>query len=290
VSKPGGDTPRRASLRFALFFPLLWLIAGLVQAGLRGLPLRPGDELGARIESVAATLVGALAAALLLGGGIRGFAKRYRIAVDRWSVPQLLAGIAGAAAFVGVVILVESIAGPERGIEWARFDKHRLLEALAYTAVVACFEEFAFRGFLLATVLWVATPLRALLVTSTLFALAHVFVDSASGASGLVDLAPQAALGVLLCLLSLATGRIWLGVGLHWGIDALLSLAGTRTVAPGVAVLSRAAPPIWLEDVIITVLAAICALVLLGGITGAARFARLPVLAEPSDRLPLRTS
>ena len=117
------------------------------------------------------------------------------------------------AIFAGIMIMV--MAGILAGAGWLQAEMVRDLRPFTYVPVlvlVAFYEEYLFRGFLLNAM---GRPCIALVISSMLFGLAH----------GLNPVAGWAAvIGISLCGLligwaTLRTGSLWLAVGLHLGWD-----------------------------------------------------------------------
>ena len=85
--------------------------------------------------------------------------------------------------------------------------------SLALFAVVAFAEEALFRGYIFQTTIQAITFLPAMILFSTLFALAHWGNPNVS-AGGLVNIAIA---GVWLSFAYMKTRSLWLPFGLHWG-------------------------------------------------------------------------
>ncbi|MGB5873415.1 MAG: type II CAAX endopeptidase family protein, partial [Bacteroidota bacterium] len=85
--------------------------------------------------------------------------------------------------------------------------------SLALFAVVAFAEEALFRGYIFQTTIQAITFLPAMILFSTLFALAHWGNPNVS-AGGIVNIAVA---GVWLSFAYMKTRSLWLPFGLHWG-------------------------------------------------------------------------
>jgi len=171
--------------------------------------------------------------------------------VERRSQPELAAArmgelLAGAAGGIGLTMLVVAIlwfAGAYHGT-WRGLGDLSAPTLMAIGA--ALMEELLARGFLLGLVERWAGSLAALVLTALLFGAAH-FDNSGAGLWPMVALmlGPGLALGAAY----LATGRLWLPIGLHFGWNfgqsGLFGLLDSGASFPSVIDASIAGP-YWL--------------------------------------------
>jgi membrane protease YdiL (CAAX protease family) len=225
---------------FALALAAAVLLAGPVTLALRGMGV--AAETGAVVRR--ALLVAVLAVLLV---GLRPWRDR----------PPGTWGLHGGAArpldaALGVVlafVLLGALVAGEGAAGWFRWDEAkgasklsgRWPALLATAAVVAVAEELFFRGWLLGRFRRRLGPFAAAAATSALFALPHLFKETAAPrglsadpagawaalsawASSAIDLSVSAGrmagmflLGLALAAAFLRTRSLWLGIGLHGG-------------------------------------------------------------------------
>jgi membrane protease YdiL (CAAX protease family) len=93
-----------------------------------------------------------------------------------------------------------------------------VIESLVLTIAIAVNEETMMRGYVLQTLKWGYGAVPALLITSIVFGSMHIFNPGAS----LAGVLGTGAAGLLLGYGYLATGRLWLSIGLHFGWNLAL--------------------------------------------------------------------
>ncbi len=132
-------------------------------------------------------------------------------------------GVGG--ALMGLVLIAASVAlvpmlGGTVSLDWESLRLGALLGWSAVFLVAASWEEVIFRGYIFQ---WAGRGMgwvMATLVLSGGFGLAHGANPNVTP-MGLLNIALA---GVLLSLAYLATGRLWLAMGLHWGWNAAQAL------------------------------------------------------------------
>jgi membrane protease YdiL (CAAX protease family) len=126
----------------------------------------------------------------------------------------------GVGTLVGIGIVLASVAviGLAGGLTIAPSDAPLFaVAALASAATAACMEELIVRGVVLRTLEhWVGTWL-ALALTAALFGALHL---ANPGATWISALTVASTGGFVLGLAYVATRRLWLAVGLHFGVNA----------------------------------------------------------------------
>lgn len=120
-----------------------------------------------------------------------------------------------------------------------------MVKPFAEMAFVALIEEILFRGILFRLLQRALNTWGALVLSSILFALAHL----PNAGITLLAVGITAAAGMMLAAAYLATGRLWLGVGLHfaWNYlsDGVFSFPTSSHPAKGL-VQGRLSGPEWL--------------------------------------------
>jgi membrane protease YdiL (CAAX protease family) len=124
-------------------------------------------------------------------------------------------GFVGGVAFIGVTCAAILATG---GAEFryalsAPGDAVRLLGPLALFGVFAAAEEFYLRGYPVKVLDESWGRVAAVLLTSVVFSLMHLFNPGA----GVLPLVNVALAGVILALVYLRSGSLWVAVGFHWG-------------------------------------------------------------------------
>lgn len=131
----------------------------------------------------------------------------------------LLGGALGGAATAGVFLAFVAL-GAATATGWTPelfrsnpVGFHRTFWGLLVLfAVQGAGEEILVRGYLLQSLLEVASPRVAVVVSSLLFGLAHG-LNPAAQALGLLNIV---LMGVVFAVTYLRTGRLWAAIGLHW--------------------------------------------------------------------------
>jgi hypothetical protein len=126
--------------------------------------------------------------------------------------------VVGTLAGLGIVLAAVAVIGVTGGLSIAPSGEPLFaLAALASAATAACMEELVVRGVVLRTLEhWVGTWL-ALGLTAALFGALHLANPSATWISALTVALTG---GLVLGLAYVATRRLWLAVGLHFGVNA----------------------------------------------------------------------
>jgi len=160
---------------------------------------------------------------LTVGLGYGAFAWCVRRFEKRQPTEIALAGAplaVGAGTLVGMGIVLASVAviGFAGGLSIVRSGEPLFaIAALASAATAACMEELVVRGVVLRTLEhWFGTWL-ALAATAALFGALHL---ANPGATWISALTVALTGGLVLGLAYVATRRLWLAVGLHFGVNA----------------------------------------------------------------------
>jgi membrane protease YdiL (CAAX protease family) len=135
------------------------------------------------------------------------------LALDRRPVLDVLAGIAIAiAAMVGIFVAEFRLGGIY--VTHIAFDSKAALIIGLFLAAIALIDEITMRGMLVSglSLALGGRPFLAVLIGGVLFGLTHMFFDGASALSVIGNSLG----GVVYGLAFVLTGRIWLGVGLHF--------------------------------------------------------------------------
>jgi len=135
------------------------------------------------------------------------------LAIDRRPVLDVLAGIAiTTAAMVGIFTVELGLGGIHA--THAVFDSKAALIIGLFLAANALIDEITMRGMLVSGLSLVlgGRPFLAVLIGGILFGMTHMFFDGASWLSVIGNSLG----GVIYGLAFVLTGRIWLGVGLHF--------------------------------------------------------------------------
>lgn len=135
------------------------------------------------------------------------------LAIDRRSVIDIGAGLLIAtAAMIGIYVL-ELVFGGIRSVP-AVFDSAAAMTLALFLILDAFVEEFLMRGMLISGLALVlgGRSLIAVLIAGVLFGITHMFFDGASSLSVISNSLG----GVIYGLAFVLTGRLWLGLGLHF--------------------------------------------------------------------------
>jgi membrane protease YdiL (CAAX protease family) len=163
---------------------------------------------------LAGVLAGLWAATRLAPPLLRELARV--LAPSRQALAELAVGVAGAVLLVGAIYAVDLAVG------WItlgsfRVAAHEVKQLAAYAllyVLIAVNEEVVFRGVVLGLVARAAGPAWGLLLSSALFAAAHVLdVTSWQWLVGIL------LLGFLFGELYLMGRSLWLPIGAHWGLQ-----------------------------------------------------------------------
>lgn len=155
---------------------------------------------------------------------------------------ELPAGVLVGVALIGSVCAVLAVAG---GLRVTGLAGGNLLKPLADMVLAAVVEEIVFRAVVLRILAaWLGTR-TALVVSSLLFALAHLPNNGFSA----MAFAALVVAGLLLAAAYLVHQRVWLPIGLHFGwnftTEGLFSLASSGQAAQGY-LQTQLAGPEWL--------------------------------------------
>lgn len=120
-----------------------------------------------------------------------------------------------------------------------------LLESILFMIGVAVAEEVIMRGYVLQSLRIVSSPVAALVVSSVLFGLVHT-MNPGSSIRGIIG---TAAAGSLLGYGYLATGRLWLPIGIHFAWNfaegTIFGFAVSGADLPSIIRQSVSGPTIW---------------------------------------------
>ncbi len=138
---------------------------------------------------------------------------------DRLALQDLLVGTALPALMLGLVFVLEWLAGwlTVEGFAWSEVD---LLEVLLRTGmmfmifiIVGWYEELLFRGYWLENLIEGAGPVWAVLISSAAFSLGH-FQNPGFSLNAFIGLLLA---GFFFAYTVRRSGRLWLAIGLHIG-------------------------------------------------------------------------
>jgi membrane protease YdiL (CAAX protease family) len=135
------------------------------------------------------------------------------LTIDRRTVPDIGAGLTIATAAMTGVLVVELMLGVASATGGA-FGPVAVLEFGLFLILSGLVDEILMRGMLVSglALLLGGRPLAAVLIASVLFGSTHIFFEGASTLS----LISNSLGGVMYGLAFILTGRIWLGLGLHF--------------------------------------------------------------------------
>lgn len=173
----------------------------------------------------------------LLASGLMLLAHRfYALRLERRAVAEFrLAGAAGelARGLLGRLLLVSSVFALLAALQVFRLQGSQpvpiadLLVGLGDMLLVASFEEILVRGIVFKAMEQVWGSLAGLLMSSLLFGLLHLPNEGSTWLSTL----NVAVAGALFAAAYLASGRLWLGIGLHFGWNFGVSRLFSATVS-----------------------------------------------------------
>jgi membrane protease YdiL (CAAX protease family) len=178
---------------------------------------------------ISGTMGSFAAGAIANATSIRVFERKPLLAVGlNWhsgSIRNLWIGVAA-----GITAAILIIGGPI-AVGAANFEitpeNPGSLSAAAFVTVILIFgavgEELLFRGYGFQILLGAIGPIFTLVLTSMLFGWAHTANQNAS-ALGIIN---TVGFGVVLGYAFIRSGDLWLPIGLHFGWNWILSLAGT---------------------------------------------------------------
>jgi len=203
------------------------ILTGILAGALRLGSAEPELWLGRPRSPTTMTAAGAIYAlaafALTVALGYGAFAWCVRRLERRAPTEIALAGAPRAVGLgtlvgIGIVLVAVVVIGLAGGLSIAPSGEPLFaVAALASAATAACMEELLVRGVVLRTLEhWVGTWL-ALAVTAALFGALHLTNPGATWISALTIALTG---GLILGLAYVATRRLWLAVGLHFGVNA----------------------------------------------------------------------
>lgn len=214
---PGGA--RLKSLRFvpaylaggALIFGVLWTVAGLLLPP--GTPRLWGDLLGRGIFAIAAIAPAWVVARLAdRCFGAYGLPRRSAFGKPFWTGAAW--GLLSLTALVGILRIAGAVSFSGTAVHGARIGKFGLFWALSFL-LVAFYEEFAFRGYLLFAFSQAIGFWPAALLSSLIFGYLH----HSNPGENWVGALGAAAIGLFFSFTLRRTGNLWFAVGMHWAWD-----------------------------------------------------------------------
>jgi len=202
---------------------LTGILAGALQLGSAEPELWLGRPRSPTTMTAAGAIYALAAFALTVALGYGAFAWCVRRLERRAPTEIALAGAPRAVGLgtlvgIGIVLVAVVVIGLAGGLSIAPSGEPLFaVAALASAATAACMEELLVRGVVLRTLEhWVGTWL-ALAVTAALFGALHLTNPGATWISALTIALTG---GLILGLAYVATRRLWLAVGLHFGVNA----------------------------------------------------------------------
>lgn len=157
---------------------------------------------------------------------LRAFDRRplrsigYALRAGWWRDYLIGAGVA--AVMLTAVVGIQWLAGG-LSLQWSRASASDLLNGLVvsfvFFTIAAAFEELTFRGYPLQTLLRDVSPAWAVIITSTLFGVAHS-PNPHTSALGLLN---TVLAGIWLAVAYLKTRNLWLCTSLHWSWNWTMS-------------------------------------------------------------------
>jgi len=219
-----------------------------------------------------ASLIATFGAALAMSGIERRPFSSYGLPLQSAFGTQFWRGaIWGLVMMAGVILVIAGAGGFSFG-GIALHGERLIWETLAWAAAfltVGLWEEFFFRGYILATLadgigFWPAAS-----IISALFGAIHL----TNGGEGWTGVPQIFLISMFFCLTLRRTGTLWFAVGLHAGWDFaetfIFSAPDSGTVAPGTLIRSTFHGPRWLtggdvgpEGSVIGVLAVVLAMLI----------------------------
>jgi len=202
---------------------LTGILAGALQLGSAEPELWLGRPRSPTTMTAAGAIYALAAFALTVALGYGAFAWCVRRLERRAPTEIALAGAPRAVGLgtlvgIGIVLVAGVVIGLAGGLSIAPSGEPLFaVAALATAATAACMEELLVRGVVLRTLEhWVGTWL-ALAVTAAVFGALHLTNPGATWISALTIALTG---GLILGLAYVATRRLWLAVGLHFGVNA----------------------------------------------------------------------
>jgi len=202
---------------------LTGILAGALQLGSAEPELWLGRPRSPTTMTAAGAIYALAAFALTVALGYGAFAWCVRRLERRAPTEIALAGAPRAVGLgtlvgIGIVLVAVVVIGLAGGLSIAPSGEPLFaVAALATAATAACMEELLVRGVVLRTLEhWVGTWL-ALAVTAAVFGALHLTNPGATWISALTIALTG---GLILGLAYVATRRLWLAVGLHFGVNA----------------------------------------------------------------------
>jgi len=202
---------------------LTGILAGALQLGSAEPELWLGRPRSPTTMTAAGAIYALAAFALTVALGYGAFAWCVRRLERRAPTEIALAGAPRAVGLgtlvgIGIVLVAVVVIGLAGGLSIAPSGEPLFaVAALASAATAACMEELLVRGVVLRTLEhWVGTWL-ALAVTAAVFGALHLTNPGATWISALTIALTG---GLILGLAYVATRRLWLAVGLHFGVNA----------------------------------------------------------------------
>jgi membrane protease YdiL (CAAX protease family) len=135
------------------------------------------------------------------------------LAIDRRTMPDIGAGLSIATAAMIGILVIELMLGVAR-ITGGAFGPAAVQEFGLFLILSGLVDEILMRGMLVSglALMLGGRPFAAVLIASILFGSTHIFFEGASALS----LISNSLGGVMYGLAFIFTGRIWLGLGLHF--------------------------------------------------------------------------
>jgi uncharacterized protein len=135
------------------------------------------------------------------------------LAIDRRTMPDIGAGLSIATAAMIGILVVELMLGVAR-VTGGAFQPAAVVGFGLFLILQGIVDEILMRGMLISGLALLLSERRiaAVLIASVLFGLTHAFFEGASALS----IISNSLGGVMYGLAFVLTGRIWLGVGLHF--------------------------------------------------------------------------
>jgi hypothetical protein len=199
-------------LATGLGFAAIWIMTG---GDVRQAPTLLATPLGLNIQNLLFIAAAIIASAVCL----RAFDHRplrsigYQLQAGWWR--DYLMGMAVAALMITIIVGIERIVG---AVSLSQSDGpgnerlYGLVASFVFFNIAATFEEVVFRGYPLQTLLRDLPPAWAVIITSTLFGLAH----SVNPHVSILGIFNTVLAGIWLAVAYLKTRNLWLCTSLHW--------------------------------------------------------------------------
>lgn len=226
-----------------------WVRATALVVGFAIVMIASNSIASALENPLAALLVGPLLAVLVLW--LYGFAVRR---IERRTVTELaprratrlvLIGLAGGIVLSAATVGILALFGGYRITGWGSVSG--ALSVVGMMCAIAVAEEVLFRGVIFGLVQRRWETWLALAVSAVLFGLVHL-VNPGATVWGAIAIAVEA--GLMLAAAYVATGSLWLSIGLHLGWNiATVAIFGTVTSGSesrGAIVTATTSGPDWL--------------------------------------------